>query len=171
VFNLEVFKAGRSWHGDHWCLINLEVPNLNCPANLGRARVISARGWMRSIVASAATVLLSSSAPACNIEPQANLKLEPKDQAALIALGRAIDSQVLLKGLPVAVLFSEPGIVLTLKQSDAKPLSQALVGLRKAAACHADGVMMERILENDTPGIRFLRQIEGCLADACVDNQ
>jgi hypothetical protein len=31
--------------------------------------------------------------------------------------------------------------------------------------------MMERIVEDDTPGIRFLKQIEGCLADACVDNQ
>jgi hypothetical protein len=29
---------------------------------------------------------------------------------------------------------------------------------------------MERILEDDTPGIRFPRKIDGCLADACVDN-
>jgi len=43
--------------------------------------------------------------------------------------------------------------------------------LRKATACSADRVVMERIVEDNTPGIRFLRQLEECLADACVDNQ
>ncbi len=126
---------------------------------------------MRSIVAFATAVLWSASALACNIGPQINVKLDPKDQAVLLSLGKAINAQELLKGTPVAALFSEPSDVLTLNASDTKTLSQAMAGLRKATACHADRVTMERILEDDTPGIRFLRQIEGCLADACVDNQ
>lgn len=126
---------------------------------------------MRSIVAFAAVVLSSTSALACDIGPQANVKLDPKDQAVLISLGKAINAQELLNGAPVAALFSEPSGVLTLNASDTQTLSQALAGLRKATACHADGVTMERTVEDDTPGIRFLRQIEGCLADACVDNQ
>lgn len=126
---------------------------------------------MRSIVAFATAVLWSASALACNIGPQINVKLDPKDQAVLLSLGKAINAQELLKGTPVAALFSEPSDVLTLNTSDTKTLSQAMAGLRKATACHADRVTMERILEDDTPGIRFLRQIEGCLADACVDNQ
>jgi hypothetical protein len=126
---------------------------------------------MRSIVAFATAVLSSTSALACNIGPQANVKLDPKDRAILISLGRAINAQELLKGTPVVALFSEPSGALTLNASDTKTLSQALAGLRKATACHADGVMMERILEDDTPGIGFLKQIEGCLADACVDNK
>jgi hypothetical protein len=126
---------------------------------------------MRFIVALATAVLSSASALACNIGPQSNLTLEPKDRAALISLGKAINAQELLKGTPVAALFSEPSSVLTLNASDGKTLSQALAGLRKATACSADGVVMERILEDDTPGIRFIRQIEGCLADACISNQ
>lgn len=126
---------------------------------------------MRSIVAFATAVLSSASALACNIDPQINVKLDPKDRAVLISLGKAINAQELLKGTPVAALFSEPSGVLTLNPSDTKTLSQALAGLRKATACHADRVTMERILEDNTPGIRFLKQIEGCLADACVDNQ
>lgn len=126
---------------------------------------------MRSIVTFASAVLLSTSALACDIGPQENVKLDPKDQAVLISLGKAIDAQELLGGVPVAALFSEPSDVLTLTASDTQTLSQALAGLRKATACQADGVMMERILEDDTPGIRFLKQIEACLADACVDNQ
>jgi hypothetical protein len=126
---------------------------------------------MRSIVAFAAVVFTSTSALACDIGPQANVKLEPKDQAVLISLGKAINAQELLNGTPVATLFSEPAGLLTLNSSDSQTLSQALAGLRKATACSADGVTMERILEDDTPGIRFLRQIEECLADACVDNQ
>jgi hypothetical protein len=126
---------------------------------------------MRSIVVCAMTVLLNSPAFACNVGPQTNLKLESKDQAALISLGKAINSQDLLKGSPVAGLFSQPPGVLTLSESDSKALAKVLVGLRKAMACHADGVMMERMLEDDTPGIRFLKQIEACLADACVDNK
>jgi hypothetical protein len=122
---------------------------------------------MRSIVIFATAVLSITSALACDIGPQTSLKLDPKDRAALVALGKAIDAQQLLKGTPVAALFSEPPGVLTFTASDTKTLSQALTGLRKATACHADGVMMERILEDDTPGIRFLRQIEVCLADAC----
>jgi hypothetical protein len=125
---------------------------------------------MRPIVAFAVAVLSSASALACNIDPQTNLKLDPKDRAVLISLGKAINAPELLKGTPVAALFSEPSGVLTLNASDTKTLSQVLAGLRKATACHADGVTMERILEDDTPGIRFLKQIEGCLADACVDN-
>jgi hypothetical protein len=126
---------------------------------------------MRSIVAFATAVLSSTSAFACDIGPQTNVKLDPKDQTVLISLGKAINAQELLKGTPVAALFSEPSGVLTLSASDAKTLAKALAGLRKATACHADGVTMERILEDDTPGIRFLKQIEGCLADACVDNK
>ena len=126
---------------------------------------------MRSIVAFAMAVLASTSALACNIGPQVNVKLDPPDRAVLISLGKAINAQELLKGTPVAALFSEPSGVLTLNASDTQTLSQALAGLRKATACHADGVMMERILANDTPGIRFLKQVEGCLADACVDNK
>jgi hypothetical protein len=126
---------------------------------------------MRSIVAFATAALLSTSALACEIGPQTNVKLDPKDRAVLISLGKAINAQELLKGTPVAALFSEPSGVLTLNASDAKTLSRALAGLRKATACYADRVTMERILEDDTPGIRFLKQIEGCLADACVDNQ
>jgi hypothetical protein len=126
---------------------------------------------MRSIVAFATVMLSSSSALACDIGPQADLKLDPKDQAVLVSLGKAIDAQELLNGAPVAALFSEPPGVLTLDASDARTLSEALAGLRKATACNADGVTMERILADDTPGIRFLRQIEECLADACVDNQ
>lgn len=126
---------------------------------------------MRSIVAFATAVLSSTSALACNIGPQINVNLDPKDGAVLISLGKAINAQELLKDTPVAALFSEPSGLLTLSASDTKALSQALAGLRKATACHADRVTMERILEDDTPGIRFLKQIEGCLADACVDNQ
>lgn len=126
---------------------------------------------MRSIVAFAAAVLASTSAFACDIGPQSNVKLDPKDRAVLISLGKAINAQEVLKGTPVAALFSEPSGVLTLNASDAKTLAQALAGLHKAMACHADRVTMERILEDDTPGIRFLKQIEGCLADACVDNK
>jgi hypothetical protein len=126
---------------------------------------------MRYIVAFATVVLSSTSALACNIGPQTNVKLEAKDRAVLISLGKAINAPELLKGTPVAALFSEPAGVLTLNASDAKTLAQALAGLRKATACHADGVTMERILEDDTPGIRFLKQIEACLADACVDNR
>jgi hypothetical protein len=126
---------------------------------------------MRSIVAIATVVLSSASALACNIGPQASVRLDPKDQAVLISLGKSINAQELLKGAPVATLFSEPAGVLTLNASDSQTLAQALAGLRKATACHADTVTMERIVEDDTPGIRFLRQIEGCLADACVDNQ
>jgi hypothetical protein len=126
---------------------------------------------MRSIVALATALFSSTSALACDIAPQANVTLDPKDQAVLISLGKALNAQDLLKGAPVAALFSAPSSVLTLDASDTQTLSQALAGLRKATACHADGVTMERIVEDDTPGIRFLRQIEGCLADACVDNQ
>ena len=126
---------------------------------------------MRSIVTFATAVISSTSVLACNIGPQTNVKLDPKDQAVLISLGKAINAQELLNGAPVATLFSEPSGVLTLNASDIQTLSQALAGLRKATACHADGVTMERIVEDDTPGIRFLKQIEGCLADACVDNQ
>jgi hypothetical protein len=126
---------------------------------------------MRFIVAFGTAVLSSTSALACNIDPQTNVKLDPMDRAVLISLGKAINAQELLKGRPVATLFSEPSGVLTLDASDAKTLSQALTGLRKATACHADGVMMERILQDDTPGIRFLKQIEACLADACVNNK
>ena len=126
---------------------------------------------MRSIVTFATAVLASASALACDIGPQTNVKLDPKDRAVLISLGKAINAQELLKGTPVAALFSEPPGVLTLDASDTKTLSKALAGLRKATACYADRVTMERILEDDTPGIRFLKQIEGCLADACVDNQ
>ena len=126
---------------------------------------------MRSIVAFATVVLSSASALACDIGPQASVKLDPKDQAVLISLGKTINAQELLNGAPVATLFSEPAGVLTLNESDSQTLAHALAGLRKATACHADTVTMERIVEDDTPGIRFLRQIEGCLADACVDNQ
>ncbi|MBY0318188.1 MAG: hypothetical protein K2X72_05640 [Reyranella sp.] len=126
---------------------------------------------MRSIVAFATAVLASTSAFACDIGPQTNLKLDPKDQTVLMSLGKAINAQELFKGTPVAALFSEPPGVLTLSASDTKALAKALAGLRKATACHADTVTMERILADDTPGIRFLRQIEGCLADACVDNK
>lgn len=126
---------------------------------------------MRSLVALAAIVLSGTSTLACDIGPQDNLKLDPKDQAVLISLGKAIDAQVLLNGAPVAAIFSDPPAVLTLNASDAQAVAQALGGLRKAVACSADGVTMERIFEDDTPGIRFLKQIEGCLADACVDNQ
>jgi hypothetical protein len=126
---------------------------------------------MRFIVALAAVVLSSTSALACDIGPQEDVKLDPKDQAVLISLGKAINAQDLLKGVPVATVFSEPPDVLTLGASDTQALAQALVGLPKATACSADGLTMERIVEDDTPGIRFLKQIEGCLADACVDNQ
>jgi hypothetical protein len=126
---------------------------------------------MRSLVALAAVVLTSISALACDIGPQAEVKLDPKDQTVLISLGKAINAQELLNGAPVAAVFSEPPDVLTLDASDAQALSQTLAGLSKATACHADGVTMERIVEDDTPGIRFLKQIEECLADACVDNQ
>jgi hypothetical protein len=126
---------------------------------------------MRSIAALAMAVLLNTAAFACDIGPQANVRLDPKDQAVLMSLGKAINAQELLKGAPVAALFSEPPGMLTLTASDTQALSRALVGLRKVGACQADGVMMERILEDDTAGIRFLKQIEGCLADACVDNQ
>jgi hypothetical protein len=126
---------------------------------------------MRSIGALATIVLFSTSALACDIGPQADVKLEPKDQAVLVSLGKAINPQELLKGAPVAALFSEPPAMLRLSAPDAQALSQALATLRKATACQADGTMMERIVEDDTPGIRFLKQIEGCLADACVDNQ
>lgn len=126
---------------------------------------------LRFALAFAASALWGAPALACDIGPQANVKLEPKDQAVLLSLGKAIDAQELLNGAPVAALFSAPPDVLALDASGAQTLSQALAGLRKATACSADGVTMERILEDDTPGIRFLRRIEGCLADACVDNQ
>lgn len=125
---------------------------------------------MRSIVAVAMAVFSITSVLACEISPQANMKLDAKDRAVLISLGKALDAQELLKGAPVAALFSAPPDVLTLDASDTQTVSRALAGLRKATACHADGVTMERILEDDTPGIRFLKQIEGCLADACVEN-
>jgi hypothetical protein len=125
---------------------------------------------MRLMVAAALAVLSSTATLACNIGPQTNVKLDPKDQAVLLSLGKAVNSQALLQGTPVAGLFSEPSAVLTLNASDAKTLAQALGGLRKATACQADGVTMERILSDDTPGIRFLRQLEECLADACVSN-
>src|SRR3954451_3175843 len=108
---------------------------------------------MRSIVAFATAALLSTSALACDIGPRTNVKLDPKDRAVLISLGKAINAQVLLKGTPVVALFSEPAGVLTLNASDTKTLAQALGGLRKATACQADGLMMQRILEDDTPGI------------------
>lgn len=126
---------------------------------------------MRFLVAFATAVLVSTSAFACDIGALTGVKLDQKDQAVLISLGKAINAQELLKGTPIAVLFSEPSAVLTLNASDAKALAKALSGLRKTTACHADGVTMQRILEDDTPGIRFLRQIEECLADACVDNK
>ncbi|CAM5773257.1 hypothetical protein LMIY3S_04117 [Labrys miyagiensis] len=126
---------------------------------------------MRSVVAFATLVLSINSALACGIRPQTNVKLDPKDQAVLISLGKAINAQELLNGAPVATLFTKPPGVLTLNASDTQALSRGLAGLRKATACHADGVTMERILEDDTPGIRLLKQIEECLADACVDNQ
>jgi hypothetical protein len=132
---------------------------------------IFAEDRLRSIVAFAVVVLSTASALACDIGPQASVKLDPKDQAVLISLGKAISAQELLNGAPVATLFSKPAGVLTLNAFDSQTLAQALVGLRKVTACHADTVTMERILEDDTPGIRFLRQIEGCLADACVENQ
>jgi hypothetical protein len=125
---------------------------------------------MRSILALSAVVLSGTSAFACDISPQADVKLDPKDQAVLISLGKAINAKELLNGAPVAALFSAPSAVLTLNPTDSQTLAKALAGLRKATACSADGVTMERILEDDTPGIRFLKQIEGCLADACVDN-
>ncbi|OJY38672.1 MAG: hypothetical protein BGP06_09395 [Rhizobiales bacterium 65-9] len=115
-------------------------------------------------------VLFSASAFACEIRPQTNVKLGPKDQTALTSLGKAIDAQKLLNGAPVATLFSAPSDSLTLNASDAATLAQALAGLRKATACSADRVVMERIVEDNTPGIRFLKQLEECLADACVDN-
>ena len=123
------------------------------------------------ITAFAAIVLSSTSALACDIGPQAEVKLDPKDQAVLISLGKAINAQELLNGAPVATIFSDPPGLLTLDASDARGLSQALAGLRKATACQTDGGTMERIVEDDPPGIGFLRQIEACLADACVDNQ
>jgi hypothetical protein len=126
---------------------------------------------MRFIVAFATAVLSSTLSLACNIDPQNNVELDPKDQAVLISLGKSISAQDLLKGAPVAALFSEPSGVLTLNATDTKTLSQVLAGLRKATACYADRVTMERILEGDTPGIRFLKQVEVCLADACVDNR
>jgi len=125
---------------------------------------------MRSIGAFAMIAISTASALACAIDPQTNVKLDPKDQAVLMSLGKAINAQDLLNGAPVASLFSEPPGVLSLNPSDSQALSQALAGLRKATACSADGITMERILEDDTLGIRFLRQVEGCLADACVDN-
>jgi hypothetical protein len=126
---------------------------------------------MRFTVALVAVVLSSTSTLACEIAPQADVKLDPKDQAVLVSLGKAINAPELLNGAPVTAVFSEPPGVLTLNTSDTQTLSRALAGLPKATACQADGVTMERILEDDTPGIRFLRQVEECLADACVDNQ
>lgn len=126
---------------------------------------------MRSSVTFAVAALWCTSGLACNVSPQMNVDLEPRDRAVLTSLGKAINAQELVKDTPVAELFSNPSGVLTLSASDSKMLSQALSGLRKATACHADGVPMERILEGDTPGIRFLKQIEECLADACVTNQ
>jgi hypothetical protein len=126
---------------------------------------------MRFIATFATIVFSSTAALACDIGAQANVKLDPKDQAVLISLGKALNAPELLNGAPVAALFSKPSSVLTLNASDSRTLSQALARLRKATACHADGVTMQRILEDDTAGIRFLRQIEECLADACVDNQ
>ncbi len=125
---------------------------------------------MRTILALATFVLSGASAFACDISPQTNVKLDPKDRAVLVSLGTAINAKELLSGAPIAALFLAPSDVLTLNASDTQTLTQALAGLRKATACHADTVTMERILEDDTPGIRFLKQIEGCLADACVDN-
>jgi len=126
---------------------------------------------MRFMVAFAMAVISTTSALGCDIRPQTNLKLDPKDRASLKSLGKAINAQELMKSRALAALFSEPPGVLTLNAADTEILSQALAGLRKATACYADRVSMERILEDDTEGIRFLRQIEGCLADACVDNQ
>jgi hypothetical protein len=126
---------------------------------------------MRFITVIALAVLASTPALACEIAPQTNLVLEEKDQAVLISLGKAVDAQVVLKGAPVAALFSQPPGVLALNETDAKTLAQALSGLGKGTACHADGVTMERLFEGDTPGIKFIRQLEGCLADACVNNK
>jgi hypothetical protein len=126
---------------------------------------------MRCLVTFAAVALSSAPALACDIGPQTNVKLDTEDRAVLLSLGKAINAQELLKGTPLAALFSQPSGALTLNASDAKTLAQALAGLRKTTACHADRVTMERILQEDTPGIKFLKQIEGCLADACVDNQ
>src|SRR3954453_8223693 len=126
---------------------------------------------MRFIATFATIVVSSTAAPPCAIGAQANVKLDPKDQAVLIALGKALNAPKLLNGAPVAALFSTPSSLLTLNAPDGRTLSQALVRLRKVTACYADRVTTPRILEDDTPGIRFLRQIEGCLADACVDNQ
>ena len=102
---------------------------------------------MRSIVAFAMAVLASTSAFACDIGPQTNVKLDPKDRTVLISLGKAINAQELLKGTPVAAIFSEPSGVLTLNASDARTLAEALAGLRKVTACHIDSITMERILE------------------------
>lgn len=127
---------------------------------------------MRLVVTWVTLVLSSAAVLACEIGPQANVKLDAKDQEVMVSLGKAINALELLKGTPVAAaLFSRPSTVLTLTAADGRALAQALAGLRKATACHADGVTMERILSDDTPGIRFLRAIEGCLADACVDNK
>ena len=107
---------------------------------------------MRSIPALALLVLSGNSGFACDIGPQADVKLEPKDQAVLVSLGKAIDAPEVLKGSSVAALFSEPPGTLALDAPGAKTLSEALAGLRKATACQADGVTMERIVEDDTPG-------------------
>lgn len=126
---------------------------------------------MRLMVSVAMAVLGGTSVFACEIAPQTNVKLDPKDRAVLISLGKAINAPEQLRGTSLVALFSAPSDVLTLNASDTKTLAQALAGLRKATACHADTVTMERITEDDTPGIRFLRQIEACLADACVSNK
>ena len=53
---------------------------------------------MRSIMALAMAVLSSTAALACDIGPQLNVKLDPKDRAVLISLGKAVNAQELLKG-------------------------------------------------------------------------
>ncbi|WP_293853764.1 hypothetical protein [uncultured Alsobacter sp.] len=126
---------------------------------------------MRIGVTVAATLFSMASSVACEIGPQANVPLEPKDQAVLVALGKHIGAPALFKGAPVASLFATPPAALTLSAADGKAVAQALSGLRKVTACGADGIPMQRILEDNTPGIRFLRLLEECLADACVDNK
>lgn len=126
---------------------------------------------MRTVIAFAAAILSGTSVMACNIDSQTNLKLDLKDRAIFVSLGKAINAQDQLRGTGAAALFSEPAGTVTLNVSDAKTLAQVLKGLRKATACHANRITMERIADGNTAGIRFLRQIEECLADACVDNQ
>lgn len=50
-------------------------------------------------MAFAAVVFTSTSALACDIGSQVNVKLDPKDQTVLISLGKAINAQQLLNGM------------------------------------------------------------------------